>query len=85
VPPESQTPSAPGAPQPAQVWSTSSSVAPQVSPPVPQTPGTVRQPRLGLHDASQQPLPAAQVVVAAVHEHVPQLPAPVQNRWQEAG
>ena len=68
-PPATQVPAAPAAPQPAQLWFTSSRFSEQVSPPVPHVPAMVRHPRVALHVASQHwfPPPTPQVVCPAVH------------------
>ena len=81
-------PAAPAAPQPTQVWFTSSTFSPQVSPPAPHSPGSVWHPRVSLHDAAQHslPLPTTQVVGGAVHEQpLHTSPVPLQYRVQVAG
>jgi len=87
-PPATQVPVAPAAPQPWQVWFTSSRFSPQVSPLVPHEPDAVWHPSVSLHDAVQHsfPAPTPQVVVDAVHEHALHTsPAPLQYRVQVAG
>jgi hypothetical protein len=61
---------APAAPQPWQVWFTSSRFSVQVSPPAPHSPGSVWHPSVSLHAAVQHSLlpPTTQVVIAAVQE-----------------
>ena len=87
-PPATHVPSAPAAPQPSQLWFNSSRFSPQVSPPTPHNPGSVRHPSVSLHVAVQHSLPAPtpQVVGVAVHEqglHVSSVP--LQVRVQVAG
>ena len=57
-PPATHVPAALPAPQPTQVWPTDKRFSPQVSPPVPHSPGAVWQPRVALHVAVQHTLPA---------------------------
>jgi hypothetical protein len=87
-PPATHEPVAPAAPQPSQLWFTSSRFSVQVSPPAPHNPGVVRHPSVSLHDASQHtlPLPTPQVVGDAAHEQVPHTSSiPLQKRVQLPG
>jgi len=87
-PPATHVPDAPAAPQPEQLWSMSSTFSPQVSPPVPHSPGEVRHPSVALHDAVQHSLatPTPQVVVVAVHVHAPHVSSvPLQYRVHVPG
>jgi hypothetical protein len=70
-PPATQVPAAPPGPQPWQVWPTCSRFSLQVSPPVPQVPGTVWHPRVALQEGEQHslPPPTPQVVDEAVQVH----------------
>jgi hypothetical protein len=87
-PPATHVPAAPEAPQPWQLWFTSSRFSPQVSPPAPHSPGVVWHPSVALHVAVQHtlPLPTTQVVGGAVHEQALHTsPVPLQYRVQVAG
>jgi len=87
-PPATHVPLALAAPQPWQVWFTSRRFSPQVSPPVPHSPGSVWHPSVALHDASQHslPLPTPQVVAAAEQVHGLHVSSvPLQVRVHVAG
>ena len=87
-PPATHVPEAPPAPQPSQVWPTSSRFSPQVSPPEPHAPAAVWQPSVSLHAAVQHSfrVPTPHVVVVALHVQALHTSAvPLQYRVHVAG
>jgi hypothetical protein len=87
-PPATQVPVALAAPQPVQLWFTSSRFSVQVSPPAPHSPAAVWHPSVALHDAVQHSFPtptphAFGTAVQAQLLHVSSVP--LQCRAQVGG